>query len=73
MRPRNKTYLFVCVENAGRSLMAEAFAKAVGLSAESAGTLPSDAPNPVVTSLMLEKGIDISAAKPKKLTIEMIN
>jgi protein-tyrosine-phosphatase len=33
--------LFVYVENAGRSQMAEAFAKKHELSAQSAGTIPS--------------------------------
>lgn len=43
MKPdiKNKKILFVCVENAGRSLMAEAFAASHGTSAMSAGTLPA--------------------------------
>jgi len=35
-----KNILFVCVENAGRSQMAEAFARKHGLKAQSAGTQP---------------------------------
>ena len=65
--------LFVCVENAGRSQMAEAFAKRQGISAISAGTLPATTVNPVVTTAMKEKGIDISANHPKMLTVEMVN
>lgn len=38
---KNKKILFVCVENAGRSLMAEAFATSHGMSAMSAGILPA--------------------------------
>jgi arsenate reductase (thioredoxin) len=70
--PEN-SYLFVCVHNAGRSQMAEAFAKGLGLNATSAGTMPTEAVNPVVVKAMKEKGIDISSAKPKLLTTEMIN
>ncbi len=64
--------LFVCVQNAGRSQMAEAFARKLGLDALSAGTAPSKAVNPVVAEVMREKGIDISANKPKMLTTAMI-
>jgi arsenate reductase len=64
--------LFVCIENAGRSQMAEAFAKKYGIHASSAGTLPSSQINPVVAQVMKEKGIDISSANPKMLTAEMI-
>lgn len=68
--------LFVCVGNAGRSQMAEAFfnhlahGKAV---AYSAGTSPAGKVDPLVVSLMLEEGIDISHSMPRKLTGEMVN
>lgn len=65
--------LFVCVENAGRSLMAEAFARSLGLNAVSAGTLPASEPNPLVVEAMSELGIDIMPGMPKKLTLDMIN
>jgi arsenate reductase len=65
--------LFVCVENSARSQMAEAFANREGISAISAGILPAAAVNPVVTTAMKEKGIDISANRPKMLTVEMVN
>ena len=70
-----KKILFVCVHNAARSQMAEAFfnqiakEKAKGFSA---GTQPSDKVNPVVVAAMLEVGIDISRQKPKMLTLEML-
>ena len=67
------SFLFVCVENAGRSQMAEAFAKTRGLTASSAGTMPPSAVNPVVLEAMKERGIEISKNKPKMLTVEMIN
>lgn len=70
-----KKVLFVCVHNAGRSQMAEAFfnqmakGKAKGLSA---GTQPSKKVNPMVVKTMREVGIDISRRKPKLLTFEML-
>ncbi|MHB1811147.1 MAG: arsenate-mycothiol transferase ArsC [Thermoplasmataceae archaeon] len=70
---KDKNYLFVCVENAGRSKMAEAFAKKIGMNAQSAGTLPSVSVNPVVMEAMREKGIDVSDSKPTMLHDSMIN
>ncbi|MHB8561174.1 MAG: arsenate-mycothiol transferase ArsC [Thermoplasmataceae archaeon] len=70
---KDKNYLFVCVENAGRSKMAEAFAKKIGMNAQSAGTLPSVSVNPVVMEAMREKGIDMSVSKPTMLHDSMIN
>jgi len=64
--------LFVCVENPGRSQMAEAFARKYCLKS-SAGTVPSSKVNPIVLEAMKEKGIDISGRKPKMLTAEMIS
>jgi protein-tyrosine-phosphatase len=66
------SFLFVCVHNAGRSQIAEAFAKSRGLKAISAGTMPAQSLNPTVVQAMQEKGIDISSNKPKMLTNEMI-
>jgi len=65
--------LFVCVENAGRSQMAEAFAKQRGISAMSAGTVPATTLNPVVAEVMKKRDIDLSSSHPKMLTIEMVN
>jgi arsenate reductase (thioredoxin) len=65
--------LFVCVENAGRSQMAEAFARKHGLVAESAGTMPAKQVNPVVVQAMKEKGIGLSSNSPKLLTPTMID
>jgi arsenate reductase (thioredoxin) len=67
--------IFACVHNAGRSQMAAAFfneladpAKAVAISA---GTEPGLRVHPEVLSVMQEVGIDLSAAKPQKLTQEL--
>jgi len=65
--------LFVCVENAGRSQMAQAFAEKFGLKASSAGTVPSNRINPVVVEAMRERGINLSKKSPKMLTAEMID
>jgi protein-tyrosine-phosphatase len=66
--------LFVCVENAGRSQMAEAFANKYGkgkFAVSSAGNKPADRVNPVIVEAMKEKGNDISMNKPKLLTFQM--
>ena len=70
-----KTVLFVCVGNSGRSQMAEAFFnQAAGGKARaiSAGTKPASAVDPQTIEVMREVGIDISGAKPKALTMEML-
>ena len=70
-----KSVLFVCVENAGRSQMAEAFARYYGqgkIEASSAGTMPAGEVNPTVVQVMHEKGIDISQNKPKLVTGKMV-
>jgi len=69
-----KKVLFVCVENAGRSQMAEAFAKKYGegkFIVTSAGNKPAERVNPIVVEVMKEKGIDLSSNKPKLITAKM--
>lgn len=70
-----KTVLFACVHNAGRSQMAAAFfnhlADPGSARAISAGTQPGAGVHPEVRDTMLEEGIDLSAAKPTKLTDEL--
>lgn len=70
-----KTVIFACVHNAGRSQMAAAFfnqladpAKARALSA---GTAPGERVHPEVVAVMLEEGLDLSAARPQKLTTDL--
>lgn len=70
-----KKVLFVCVENSGRSQMAEAFARLHGqdkIEASSAGTMPASEVYPSVVKVMLEKGFDLSGKKPKLLTVDMV-
>jgi arsenate reductase (thioredoxin) len=59
--------LFVCVENAGRSQIAEALYAARGGEARSAGSAPADEVHPVVVDVLAEVGIDISARSPRRL------
>lgn len=67
--------IFACVHNAGRSQMAAAFfnqlADSEKASAISAGTEPGVRVHPEVLSVMQEVGIDLSNAKPQKLTEEL--
>jgi arsenate reductase len=69
------TVLFACVHNAGRSQMAAAFFNALADPAKaravSAGTVPGDRVHPEVVEAMKEAGIDLSGAKPRKLTPEL--
>lgn len=70
-----KTVLFVCVHNSGRSQMAEAIFNELAKGktrAVSAGTQPAEDVNPVVVEAMREIGLDISANRPKLLTVDMI-
>lgn len=70
-----KTAIFACVHNAGRSQMAAAFFNALAdpgrARALSAGTEPGERVHPEVAAAMLEVGIDLSAAKPQRLTEEL--
>jgi arsenate reductase (thioredoxin) len=70
-----KVILFVCVENAGRSQMAEGFFRKYapeGFEPISAGTKPTSQINPVVIQAMDEVGISINQQKPKDITEDMI-
>jgi len=68
--PEN-TILFVCVENAGRSQIAEAFFNKYapkGYKAISAGTRPVSQINPMAIEVMKEVSVDISNQKSKDIT-----
>ncbi len=71
-----KTILFVCVENAGRSQMAEGFFnqkyRLKGYRAISAGTRPVSQINPLAVQVMKEVDINISSQKSKIITEDMI-
>ena len=67
--------IFACVHNAGRSQMAAAFFNQLAdpqkAHAMSAGTEPGERVHPEVQAAMQEIGIDLSHAKPQKLTEEL--
>jgi protein-tyrosine-phosphatase len=70
-----RTVLFVCVENAGRSQIAEGFFNKyapAGYRATSAGTRPAAEINPLAVQAMKEVGVDISHQKSKIITEDMI-
>jgi protein-tyrosine-phosphatase len=72
---RTPEVLFVCVHNAGRSQMAAALLerRAGGaVTIRSAGSEPADSVNPRVVEAMDELGIDLSAARPKRLEDEAV-
>src|SRR5690606_37350500 len=60
--------LFVCIQNAGRSQIAQALAERAGLEARSAGSNPAQHVHPEVADAMDELGIDIRGRKPHALT-----
>lgn len=67
--------LFVCVHNAGRSVMAEAFYNGLAEGrgrAMSAGTIPWETPHPRVVQAMGEVGFDVSAHRGVMLTDDMV-
>lgn len=70
-----RTFVFACIHNAGRSQMSAAFfnrfADPRQARAISAGTQPAAHVHPVVVDAMREAGIDLSSAKPQKLTAEL--
>jgi arsenate reductase (thioredoxin) len=60
--------LFVCVQNAGRSQMAEALYERLGGDARSAGTQPAERVHPEVVEAMQELGIDVEGRVPRALS-----
>ncbi len=70
-----KTVIFACVHNAGRSQMAAAYFNALADPAQaravSAGTQPGERVHPEVLEAMREEGIDLSGARPQRLTDEL--
>lgn len=65
-----KRALFVCIGNAGRSQMAQAFYERLGGEARSAGSRPEAELHESVVEAMQDVGIDISARRPKGFTDE---
>jgi arsenate reductase len=67
--------LFACIHNAGRSQMAAALFNHLSdpskVRALSAGTQPAERVHPVVIEAMRELGMDLSGARPRRLTPEL--
>jgi arsenate reductase len=63
-----KRALFVCIGNAGRSQMAQAFYEHLGGKARSAGSRPEAMLHAPVVEAMREVGIDLSTRRPKGFT-----
>jgi arsenate reductase len=59
--------LFVCVHNAGRSQMAQAFWEQLGGEGRSAGSEPSTSLNPMVVDAMRELELDLAGRVPRGL------
>jgi arsenate reductase (thioredoxin) len=57
--------LFVCVENAGRSQLAQALYERRGGEARSAGSKPAAELHEAVVEVLEEIGVDVSSRKPK--------
>jgi arsenate reductase len=62
--------LFVCVENAGRSQIAQALYEQRGGEARSAGSKPAAELHEAVVEALEEIGFDVSGRKPKALERE---
>ena len=60
--------LFVCVQNAGRSQLAQALYERRGGEARSAGSQPADEVHQAVVEALEEIGVDVSGRRPKGLT-----
>jgi arsenate reductase (thioredoxin) len=60
--------LFVCVQNAGRSQIAQALYEQRGGEARSAGSQPAEEIHSVVVDALEEVGIDVAGRTPKALS-----
>lgn len=74
-----KTILYVCVHNAGRSQMAEAWTnhlarqRGLDVRAVSAGTIGGKELNPMALQVMREAGVPMDGQAPKLLTQEAVD
>src|SRR5689334_20890456 len=69
------TVLFLCIHNAGRSQMALGFFNRLAAGralAYSGGSQPADQVNAAAIEAMGEKGIDLTAERPKRWTDQMV-
>src|SRR5207344_2269497 len=61
---------FICIGNAGRSQMAQAFYERLGGEARSAGSQPEYELHPEVVEAMAELGIDLTGRRPRGIAPE---
>jgi len=76
MTARTPTVLFVCVSNAGKSVMAQHLMRHTtgdSVTALSAGTNPKTAVSDLSAQALAELGVDISGHQPTQLTAELIH
>ena len=69
MRPLPRVF-FVCIGNAGRSQMAQAFYERLGGEARSAGSRPERELHPQVVEAMHEVGISLDGRRPRRIEPE---
>ncbi len=62
--------LFVCVQNSGRSQIAQALWELLGGEGRSAGSAPADQVHPPVVEAMAEIGLDVAGRAPRALTTD---
>jgi arsenate reductase (thioredoxin) len=62
--------LFVCVQNAGRSQLAQALYERRGGEARSAGSKPAERVHPEVVEALREAGIEIEGREPRGISRE---
>jgi arsenate reductase len=60
--------VFVCVQNAGRSQLAQALYERRGGQARSAGSKPAERVHPEVVEALREVGIDVEGRKPRGIS-----
>jgi arsenate reductase len=60
--------VFVCVQNAGRSQLAQALYERRGGEARSAGSKPAERVHPEVVEALREVGIDVEGRKPRGIS-----
>ena len=73
--PSTPSVLFVCVHNAGRSQMAAAMLEHLAggaIEVRSCGSDPAATINPAAAEAMAEWGVDLSAARPQRLSGELL-
>ena len=75
MSEEKPSVLFVCIHNAGRSQMAAAYLGRLSggaVEVRSAGSEPASQVNPAAVEAMAEEGIDLTAERPKILTVDAV-